>query len=965
MASFPDLFSVPLNTTVSFDLHGYRRQEALEAVKGFFAKAKEEQYTSMTIITGRGNHANSNGTRGVLYNSMPRWLERPEIKAAIKEIRMDMGAYEIILKSEQDAKKQATLDKVVNVVDPLLFPPDQVEEIRRKAAQGSISHKYLLGGLMLTGRVVEKDLKGGAELVQQAAEGGDSFAQMQMGFICALGWGVPPSYPNARKWHKRAAEDGKQPHSLFVLGEYYWVGKGVKKDDKKAIGYLKRAAELNEPVAAYNLGKILLDGSDKTKPDGPQACRYLEQGAQLGVLESKVLLAKQYFFGLGDIPCDLEKARKWFLEAAKEGDATAEYYLGRIYFEGLGVSADVAAAIGWYRRSAEHGDRDAQHFLAIARIEGKVLPQEIARGWKEVNELAAEGHVQSLASQGCYQIDGLGKEIPKNTQEALRCLRQAAEKGYLEAQKILSKLCLSRDRDFANEKEGEKWLNKAVESGDPESLYRRAIFLESKRGNAQEIVACYQRSADQGYVKACFMLGLLKLDGEMVKKDVAGGMVLLRSAAKGGESEAHFELGKRLMQSKNEQEQKEGASHFAAIAATNRHAQVGLAYCYLHGRGVPQNRQKAEEWFEKAAKNGEPVANQVMGSFCMKKGLLKEAFDYFLVAANEGIEGAILPAARFYIEGKTVPENRVEARRLLKPLVDQNHPEALFLMGLSSDDPLPWLSRSLERGHWETAEMLKVLYSEGSTEALSLLTKCAESGNETALLAMVTLSNEEPAQRKSAPWMAKAEQSQNPIILFSVAINCLSQAQRDQARAKKLLLRVLELSKDSDLLARTCETLIKLTSDREQQQYLKRALELYHKTEKNAESQYRMGCLLLEFGGDPKEARLWLTRASQQQHDDATYRLGILLLALSEQDSSLTKEAFTCLLHCAEKGYVDAMFQVAYSFQTGEGVIPSLEEACRWYREAAGHGHQGAQTNLDQILQQQKEAETEGGCAIS
>ena len=413
MASFPILSALPQYKSVSYDLHGFRRKEALEAVKSFFTHAKEQNISSTTIITGIGNHRNENGARAVLYNSMPKWLELPEIKAAIKEVRTDLGAYEITLHSEKQDNNLNTMKKVVDAAEKFFFTPQQIAYIRNKAEEGSAPHQYILGGLMLNGVVVEKDHAQGAHLVEQAAKTGDSFAQMQMGFLYELGFGVPKNYDQARIWHLKASKNNAQPYSLFVLGSYYWLGKGVVKDDKKAIEFLSQAADQKVYEASYNLGTIYLWGSNKTKPNGNLAQKYLEQAAQGDVLEAKLLLAKQYFFGWGGIPCDYEKARKWFSETAKANDAVGEYYLGRIYSEGLGVKNSMEDGIVWYRKSAEHGDKDAQLFIAIARLEGNGMVRDVWQGWQKIKSMADEGHPQSQAAVGHYFLSGIESVIKK------------------------------------------------------------------------------------------------------------------------------------------------------------------------------------------------------------------------------------------------------------------------------------------------------------------------------------------------------------------------------------------------------------------------------------------------------------------------------------------------------------------------------------------------------------------------
>ncbi len=933
-----------LDTHVSFDLHGFRRQEARKAVTSFFERAKEEGYASMTIITGRGNHANSNGSRGVLFNSLPKWLKHPEIKAAIQEVRQDMGAYEIVLKNDQKDERLSSLEKAAKVADSFFFPPEQIAHIRKKAEAGSPNHQYLLGALMINGTVIEKDQEEGAKLVRKAAEGGDHYAQMQMGLLCSLGKGVPQSYQEALKWHEKASEKDAEPYSLFVLGEYYWVGRGVVKNDKRALAYMKRAADLQEPNAAHNLGKILLEGNTETPPDGVQAHKYLNQAAQSGIFESKMLLAKQYFFGWRGIPCDYAMAHRWFLEAAKEADPVAEYYLGRIYNEGRGVSKDASKAIRWFQMSAEHGDRDAKHLLATAQIEGHGVPKNIKDGWRILKALADEGHVQSLASMGCYLLEGLDKEIPKNDKKALRCLRHAAEEGYLEAQKILSNLFFSRDPDLANAEEGEAWLRKAAAQEDGESLFRLAIFLEtstkktkkSVQAKQREIVDCYRRAVAQEYPEALFFFGMMQLHGEMVLKEEAQGVELLKKAAQMGHVEARFEWGKWLLRSKRESDHQEAVVHFRAIADQHPQAQVGLAYCYQDGLGVSKNSAEAEKRFAQAAQQGDAFANNEMGIICYNRGQLHKSLDFFLVAAKGGEGVAQLMIARAYIEGRRGEASIEEIKGWLASLVDKKNPEAAILMKLIAAPP-PGNKQKTEKGL--------------SADIIPLLIKKAEAGNESAQLALVDLSYEHPEVLQGA-WLEKASYSSNRIILFTVAM--FHYSQENNSKAKELYLKIVAEPavepSQIEIQAEAYDCLSNLTQGAEKENYQRRALALYRKNSEQAESQYHIGRLIHLLKGDLQEARQNLERASRQGHEEATYELGVLLMTLAEKDRSLMDQAFPCFLKCAQKGHINALFQVGYSYQAGEGVVQDFSLSIKYYREASHLGHRGAQVNLATLL---------------
>ena len=139
--SLPSLFFSPQVYPMesSFDLHGFRVQAAKAKVKELFEEARENNTSKLTIVTGIGNHSN-NGMRAVLYHALPKWLETPELKSMIKEVRRDMGGYEVILNNTKRDELEATTQETIKVVEPMLFPPEMLESIKEKAKKGSAHH---------------------------------------------------------------------------------------------------------------------------------------------------------------------------------------------------------------------------------------------------------------------------------------------------------------------------------------------------------------------------------------------------------------------------------------------------------------------------------------------------------------------------------------------------------------------------------------------------------------------------------------------------------------------------------------------------------------------------------------------------------------------------------------------------------------------------------------------------------
>ena len=71
--------------------------------------------------------------------------------------------------------------------------------------------------------------KGEVEILQEAAEQGDTEAQAKLGRAYYYGEGVPQDYKEAAKWYRKAAEQGVDA-TMVALGALYLQGEGVPQD---------------------------------------------------------------------------------------------------------------------------------------------------------------------------------------------------------------------------------------------------------------------------------------------------------------------------------------------------------------------------------------------------------------------------------------------------------------------------------------------------------------------------------------------------------------------------------------------------------------------------------------------------------------------------------------------------------------------------------------------------------------
>ena len=91
------------------------------------------------------------------------------------------------------------------------------------------------------------------EALRARAERGDAEAQFMLGERYFLGKGVPQNEKEAAKWYHLAAEQG-HAQAQYELGVMYDNGQGVPQNDKEATKWFRLAAEQGIAEAQYNLG---------------------------------------------------------------------------------------------------------------------------------------------------------------------------------------------------------------------------------------------------------------------------------------------------------------------------------------------------------------------------------------------------------------------------------------------------------------------------------------------------------------------------------------------------------------------------------------------------------------------------------------------------------------------------------------------------------------------------------------
>lgn len=138
-------------------------------------------------------------------------------------------------------------------------------ELGHVPAQVDLAFAYFNGNQQVT-----KDLAQAFHWFRKAADAGAIPAQCMMGDFYKDGLGGATKDPaKAFSWYQRTAtkDDRCAPKSQFELYVAYEAGSGVRKDLPTAIGWLKKAADNNNPRAQATLGRNYQKGYGVPRDD--------------------------------------------------------------------------------------------------------------------------------------------------------------------------------------------------------------------------------------------------------------------------------------------------------------------------------------------------------------------------------------------------------------------------------------------------------------------------------------------------------------------------------------------------------------------------------------------------------------------------------------------------------------------------------------------------------------------------
>ena len=173
------------------------------------------------------------------------------------------------------------------------------------------------------------------------------------------------SYKEAFQQIYFAADHGLLP-AVTLLGDMYFNGFGVEKDEHRALEYYCYAAEHDESTALCRVGTLYIQMGDVD-----EAINLFEKAFALGDLDSAFNLGSIYFTGYKGVKY-YEKAIAYLEKVCSSGieNATAYWMLGRSYMFGL---RDFEKATEYIKKAAGMGFEPAQKDLDCLELGGSII----------------------------------------------------------------------------------------------------------------------------------------------------------------------------------------------------------------------------------------------------------------------------------------------------------------------------------------------------------------------------------------------------------------------------------------------------------------------------------------------------------------------------------------------------------------------------------------------------------------
>jgi uncharacterized protein len=338
------------------------------------------------------------------------------------------------------------------------------------------------------------------------------------------------------------------------------------------------------------------------------------------------------------------------LRKAQAGDVQAQVDVGKVYRSGAkGLPADYFAAYDWFHKAELKNNAEALYQIGSMHHNGQIGPLEIYSGMFDNSDYTG------------FQAGHPGSNI--NYSKALTWYMKAADLNHAGAQYAIATI-------------------------------HRMEWQNGRRGrpNVEESMNWYRKAADNGNGNAIIDLYRIYRDGwndqdrrSLVRADRNEAAKWYDRALNHEDPQTIYQLALSLFIGGNKKQKEEAVGLFRRAADQNyAWAMYYLGKAYEHGDGVKDDRSESAKWYRKAAENGSPELQFLVGEE-FEDGILgakgrdiDEAVKWYRAAGENGNAMMAYKVGAKFFEGSVGIESvaAMEARMKATTYIKRSNAEA-------------------------------------------------------------------------------------------------------------------------------------------------------------------------------------------------------------------------------------------------------------------------------------------------
>lgn len=417
-----------------------------------------------------------------------------------------------------------------------------------------------------------------AELYKKAAAEGDAYAMWRLSRAYGNGDGVEYDEKKALDYLKRAAERGCEEAECDLAMAYMfnWLDIGEDKEKGKAMMDALVERTDNSFVLTKYAG-FLFDGADPYEGDKDKALEIIDNIKDKNNPDYLELMGVVYQNGTSNISPDMAKAVDYFKKAFKYGRRYCAYRLFHAYLQGYeGLKADTTEALNWLQKGIEANQTNCMvdmSGLCLSKDSAFKQYHNVSRGIELLRTAANHGSSDAYSRLGGEYYRG--ENVEKDDEKSFEYLKKSAEMRNAGG-------TYSLGWDYINGTGCEKDVEKGIDT------WKKAVEYGS--ASAANNLYVYYNGGD-----ASSSLPVGPIDDELAKE-------YLLKAAKMGDYMACWNLGREYYWGNDLFEKNNSLAFFYIKKAADAgmiDACGWLAYFYYEGIGCDRNPDKAREYENK------------------------------------------------------------------------------------------------------------------------------------------------------------------------------------------------------------------------------------------------------------------------------------------------------------------------------------------------------------------------------